>query len=246
MMTIGSALAGLALLALAEARGGPSYFAAMIALGMISTMVFYDAAFAALTQSRGAGARRSISQLTLIGGFALTIFWPLTTALARAVRLARDLPVLRPATAGALRALASPWAARACQTGRRARACRERSGVAPCRLSRRRGAPARLYCCSRLLAAGLRRFSHVGASAEHIAGARPERCSRGRHRCHGRPCPGRRAAGGRCRSRRSLADDHGMGFGGDDAARFRPADDGPDDRKRPPVSLRSPTGSASD
>lgn len=81
VMTIGSALAGFALLALAEARGGPSYFAAMIALGMVSTMVFYDAAFAALTQSRGAGARRSISQLTLIGGFALTIFWPLTMAL---------------------------------------------------------------------------------------------------------------------------------------------------------------------
>lgn len=81
VMTIGSALAGLALLGLAEARGGLSYFAAMIALGIVSTMVFYDAAFAALTQSRGAGARRSISQLTLIGGFASTLFWPLTTAL---------------------------------------------------------------------------------------------------------------------------------------------------------------------
>lgn len=81
VMTLGSALAGLTLLALAEARGPLSYFAAMIALCMVSTMVFYDAAFAALTQVRGAGARRAISQLTLIGGFASTLFWPLTVAL---------------------------------------------------------------------------------------------------------------------------------------------------------------------
>lgn len=81
VMSIGSALAGLALLALAEARGPISYFAAMIALEMISTMVLYDAAFAALTQARGANARRAISKLTLIGGFASTLFWPLTTLL---------------------------------------------------------------------------------------------------------------------------------------------------------------------
>jgi MFS family permease len=81
VMSVGSGLAGLALLALAEARGPVGYFAAMIALEIVSTMVLYDAAFAALTQARGAGARRAISQLTLIGGFASTLFWPLTTML---------------------------------------------------------------------------------------------------------------------------------------------------------------------
>ncbi|AMJ61016.1 MFS transporter [Bosea sp. PAMC 26642] len=81
VMSIGSALAGLSLLALAEARGPVGYFSAMIALEVVSTMVLYDAAFAALTQARGAGARRAISQLTLIGGFASTLFWPLTTTL---------------------------------------------------------------------------------------------------------------------------------------------------------------------
>ena len=81
VMSIGSALAGLALFALAEARGPVSYFSAMIVLEAVATMVLYDAAFAALTQARGAGARRAISQLTLIGGFASTLFWPLTTAL---------------------------------------------------------------------------------------------------------------------------------------------------------------------
>ncbi|KRE13929.1 hypothetical protein ASE63_18195 [Bosea sp. Root381] len=81
IMSIGSALAGLSVLALAEARGPMSYFAAMIVLEAVATMVLYDAAFAALTQAKGSKARRSISQLTLIGGFASTLFWPLTTML---------------------------------------------------------------------------------------------------------------------------------------------------------------------
>jgi len=79
VMTAGSALAALALFGLSEARGLVGYCLAMIAIQAVSTMIFYDAAFAALTQARGAGARRSISQLTLIGGFASTLFWPLTS-----------------------------------------------------------------------------------------------------------------------------------------------------------------------
>lgn len=81
VMTLGSALAGLSLLALAEARGLAGYVAAMVVLQAVTTAVFYDAAFAALTQARGSRARRAISQLTLIGGFASTLFWPLTSAL---------------------------------------------------------------------------------------------------------------------------------------------------------------------
>lgn len=81
VMTVGSALAGLSLLALAEARGIVSYVAAMVALQAVTTAIFYDAAFAALTQARGSQARRAISKLTLIGGFASTLFWPLTSSL---------------------------------------------------------------------------------------------------------------------------------------------------------------------
>lgn len=81
VMTVGSVLAGLSLLALAEARGIVSYVAAMVALQAVTTAVFYDAAFAALTQARGSQARRAISKLTLIGGFASTLFWPLTSSL---------------------------------------------------------------------------------------------------------------------------------------------------------------------
>ncbi|MCO5090646.1 MFS transporter [Bosea sp. (in: a-proteobacteria)] len=81
VMTVGSGAAGLSLLALAEARGIVSYILAMVALQAVTTAVFYDAAFAALTQARGQQARRAISQITLIGGFASTLFWPLTSAL---------------------------------------------------------------------------------------------------------------------------------------------------------------------
>lgn len=79
MMSVGSVLASLSLFALSKAEGLVSYYAAMIALEVVSTLVLYDAAFTALTQAHGAGARRAISKLTLIGGFASTLFWPLTT-----------------------------------------------------------------------------------------------------------------------------------------------------------------------
>lgn len=81
MMSLGTVLAAASLFALSQAREPVSFYAAMIALEMVSTLVLYDAAFTALTQAYGPGARRAISKLTLIGGFASTLFWPLTTAL---------------------------------------------------------------------------------------------------------------------------------------------------------------------
>jgi len=81
MMSLGTVLAAASLFALSQAREPVSFYAAMIALEIVSTLVLYDAAFTALTQAHGPGARRAISKLTLIGGFASTLFWPLTTAL---------------------------------------------------------------------------------------------------------------------------------------------------------------------
>jgi hypothetical protein len=49
---------------------------------IVAALVLYDAAFAALAQIFGqARARRAITQMTLMGGFASTVFWPLTLAL---------------------------------------------------------------------------------------------------------------------------------------------------------------------
>lgn len=81
MMSLGTVLAAASLFALSQARGPVGFYGAMIALEVVSTLVLYDAAFTALTQAHGSGARRAISKLTLIGGFASTLFWPLTTAL---------------------------------------------------------------------------------------------------------------------------------------------------------------------
>ncbi|PZO01646.1 MAG: MFS transporter [Hyphomicrobiales bacterium] len=81
MMSLGTVLAAASLYALSQAREPVSFFGAMIALEIVSTLVLYDAAFTALTQAEGQGARRAISKLTLIGGFASTLFWPLTTTL---------------------------------------------------------------------------------------------------------------------------------------------------------------------
>lgn len=59
MMSIGSVLASLSLLALSRAEGAIGYYAAMIAVEVVSTLVLYDAAFTALTRpmARAPGAR---------------------------------------------------------------------------------------------------------------------------------------------------------------------------------------------
>ena len=48
---------------------------------LASCFVLYSTAFVAIVQIGGRGAQRSITHLTLIAGFASTLFWPLTAAL---------------------------------------------------------------------------------------------------------------------------------------------------------------------
>jgi hypothetical protein len=79
VMALGSLLVAAAL-ALASLANGPMPFAAaLIAIELAANLILYDAAFTALVQATGHGARRRITHLTLIAGFASTIFWPLTT-----------------------------------------------------------------------------------------------------------------------------------------------------------------------
>ncbi|NBB99135.1 MAG: MFS transporter [Alphaproteobacteria bacterium] len=54
------------------------YGGLVITLEAISFLVLYDAAFAALALRVPRGTRQAITRLTLIGGFASTLFWPLT------------------------------------------------------------------------------------------------------------------------------------------------------------------------
>lgn len=79
VMTAGSLAAFLVLAALAALPLGlVGTILAIIALELVAVCVTYDAAFATLAVLRGAGARRAITRLTLIAGFASTLFWPLT------------------------------------------------------------------------------------------------------------------------------------------------------------------------
>ena len=71
--------AGLAGIGLAPAL--PFYLAAWVVLGLGMGTGLYDAVFAALGRMYGHGARGPITNLTLFGGFASTICWPLSAYL---------------------------------------------------------------------------------------------------------------------------------------------------------------------
>ena len=79
VMAVGSGLSALTLLAAAMAPNGIVFSIALVVMQAASAMVFYDAAFAALVQAAGSQAGLRITHLTLIAGFASTIFWPLTS-----------------------------------------------------------------------------------------------------------------------------------------------------------------------
>lgn len=81
IMTMGSIGAAAALMGPVLAPGQAALVLGLIAGQVASTLVQYSAAFALLVQLRPAGAQRSITHLTLIAGFASTIFWPITAAL---------------------------------------------------------------------------------------------------------------------------------------------------------------------
>lgn len=78
LMALGSLLAALTLAATSLAPNGPAFMAGLVAVELASAFVFYNMAFVALVQMGGRGAQRSITHLTLIAGFASTLFWPLT------------------------------------------------------------------------------------------------------------------------------------------------------------------------
>lgn len=79
VMSWGSAAASLALVLCAVAPERISFVAGLAAMEVASSFVLYATAFAALAQASASGAQRSITHLTLIAGFASTIFWPLTS-----------------------------------------------------------------------------------------------------------------------------------------------------------------------
>ena len=63
----------------------PVYIAAWVGIGVAQAMSLYDAAFAELTHRLGKEAKRPIVTVTLVGGFAGTLFVPLAHFLSEAV-----------------------------------------------------------------------------------------------------------------------------------------------------------------
>ncbi|MSO76164.1 MAG: MFS transporter [Alphaproteobacteria bacterium] len=81
----GSVLAAAGLLVAAVAPHLGVYFLAWVIIGAAMRFTLYEAAFATLTAAAGRDARRAISYLTLYGGVASTVFWPIGHALVEAV-----------------------------------------------------------------------------------------------------------------------------------------------------------------
>ena len=81
VMPVGSLLGAAGLLGLAGAPNAFSYYAAWMVVGVAMAASLYDPAFATLGRIFGKTARAPITTLTLAGGFASTVSWPVTQIL---------------------------------------------------------------------------------------------------------------------------------------------------------------------
>jgi MFS family permease len=85
VMTAGSVLGVVSLLAVAVARPLGLFFVAWILVGLAQSAVLYPPAFAALTRWYGPRRVQAITTVTLVGGLASTAFAPLTALLLHAM-----------------------------------------------------------------------------------------------------------------------------------------------------------------
>src|SRR5262245_10317135 len=77
-LSCGSALGALALTILAFAQNTAMLIAGYIVAGLAMAGCLYDPAFATLHAISGTAYRKAVTALTLFGGFASTVFWPLS------------------------------------------------------------------------------------------------------------------------------------------------------------------------
>jgi MFS family permease len=81
VLAVSAGLLAAGLLALALAHSLPAYLLAWLLIGLGMGAGLYDPAFATLGRLYGHGGRSAITTLTLFGGFASTICWPLSALL---------------------------------------------------------------------------------------------------------------------------------------------------------------------
>jgi MFS family permease len=85
VLALSSVLLAAGLAGLGLAPNLPAYLAAWVVVGLGMGAGLYDAAFATLGRLYGREARGAITNLTLFGGFASTVCWPLSAFLAGAL-----------------------------------------------------------------------------------------------------------------------------------------------------------------
>jgi MFS family permease len=78
VLTLGSLLGAMAMALLAVASNAAMLVGGWLLAGIASTAALYDAGFATLHNFAGPRFRRAITLMTLLGGFASTVFWPLS------------------------------------------------------------------------------------------------------------------------------------------------------------------------
>ena len=84
VLSLGSVLGATACALLAAAPNAAVMAAGWLVAGAAMGACLYDPAFATLSQHAGARYRRAVTALTLFGGFASTVFWPLSLLLLEA------------------------------------------------------------------------------------------------------------------------------------------------------------------
>jgi len=77
VLQLGALLNGLGCLLLATSHSFHIYLLAWLVMGIGMRLSLYDAAFAVLVNLAGPTARKSITQVTLLGGLASVAFWPI-------------------------------------------------------------------------------------------------------------------------------------------------------------------------
>lgn len=77
LMSVGSLLVALSFFGLATMSTKTEFVIYLLLMEVFSVLVLYESAFVALAHAAGQRARLPITQITLIAGFASTIFWPL-------------------------------------------------------------------------------------------------------------------------------------------------------------------------
>ena len=81
LMATGSLVYALSLVGLASAQGPVSYMACWAVMGIGSALALSTPSSIAVVQVAGPRARQAIALLTIVGGFASTVFWPVTGVL---------------------------------------------------------------------------------------------------------------------------------------------------------------------